>query len=45
MVSEEEFALADIDKAAGICVKGTSSTHRRMKDANAATPSQPCPPA
>jgi len=45
VVTEEEFALADIDKTAGICVKGTSSTNVLMKDANAATPSQPCPPA
>ena len=44
-VSEAEFAEADVDKAGGICVKGTSSTHVLMKDANAATPSQPCPPA
>lgn len=45
VVTEEEFALADVDKAGGICVKGTSSTNLLMKDANAATPSQPCPPA
>ena len=45
IVNEEEFALADIDKTGGICVKGTSSTNLLMKDANAATPSQPCPPA
>ncbi len=44
-VSAEEFALADIDGTGGICVKGTSSTNLLMKDANAATPSQPCPPA
>src|SRR5688572_22384620 len=44
-VSEAEFAEADVDKTGGICVKGTSSTHILMKDANAATPSQPCPPA
>lgn len=34
-----------MDKTGGICVKGTSSTHILMKDANTATPSQPCPPA
>jgi hypothetical protein len=45
VVTEEEFAIADKDKAAGICVKGTTSDHLLMKDANAATPSQPCPPA
>lgn len=45
IVTEEEFAIADKDKAAGICVRGTSSDHLLMKDANAATPSQPCPPA
>ena len=44
-VSEVEFAIADKDGAAGICFKGTSSTHVLMKDANAATPSQLCPPA
>jgi hypothetical protein len=44
-VTEEEFAIADKDKTAGICFKGTSSTHVLMKDANAATPSQPCPPS
>ena len=45
VVTEEEFAIADKDKAAGICVKGTTSDHLLMKDANAATPSQLCPPA
>jgi hypothetical protein len=44
-VTEEEFAIADVEKSIGICVKGTSSTNLLMKDANAATPSQPCPPA
>lgn len=44
-VTEEDFALADIDKANGICAKGTSSGDLIMKDANPATPSQPCPPA
>ena len=43
-VTEEEFAMADVEKSIGICVKGTSSTNLLMKDANAATPSQPCPP-
>jgi hypothetical protein len=45
VVTEAEFAVADKDRAAGICVKGTTSDHLLMKDANAATPSQPCPPA
>ena len=45
VVTEEEFTIADKDKAAGVCVKGTTSDHLLMKDANAATPSQPCPPA
>jgi hypothetical protein len=43
VITEEEFALADADKVAGICTKPTSSTNILMKDANAATPSQPCP--
>jgi len=44
-VTAEEFALADKDQTGGICVKGTSSDNLLMMDANAATPSQPCPPA
>jgi hypothetical protein len=44
-VTDEEFALADADKVAGVCMKGTSSTNLVIKDANPATPSQPCPPA
>jgi hypothetical protein len=44
-VTAEEYALADADGANGICVKGTPSGDLLMKDANAATPSQPCPPA
>ena len=44
-VTAEEFAAADVEESIGICVKGTSSTNLLMKDANAATPSQPCPPA
>jgi hypothetical protein len=43
VITAEEFALADVDKVAGICTKTTSSTNILMKDANAATPSQPCP--
>ena len=45
IVTAEEFALADEDNAFGICVKATPSADLLMKDANAATPSQPCPPA
>jgi hypothetical protein len=44
-VTAEEFALADKDQTGGICVKGTSSDNLLMMDANAATPSEPCPPA
>jgi hypothetical protein len=44
-VTEEEFAIADVETSIGICVKGTSTTNLLMKDANPATPSQPCPPA
>ena len=42
-VPAEEFALADKDGVAGICAKLTSSDNVLEKDANAATPSQPCP--
>jgi len=45
VVTAEEFAIADKDQTGGICVKGTSSDNLLMMDANAATPSQPCPPA
>jgi hypothetical protein len=42
-ISAEEFALADKDGIGGICAKATSSDNLLEKDANAATPSQPCP--
>ena len=42
-VSAEEVALADKDGDNAICGKLTSSDNALLKDANAATPSQPCP--
>ena len=44
-ISAEEFDVADVSKALGICVKGTPSGNVLMMDANEQTPSQPCPPA
>jgi hypothetical protein len=43
-IPDAEFDLADEDKVLGICVKETPSGHLVLKDANAATPSQLCPP-